>query len=416
VDSTNDRSTPATRAMRGTRTSTTATRTGTTSAITTALERSADRTDAELPTLQDLAVAYFDCRRTKRNTTAALAFERDLEANLRGLLDELLDGSYAPDPSICFVVTRPKPREVWAAAFRDRVVHHLLYNRIGPRFERTFIADSCACIKGRGTLYAAERLEEKIRSITRNWTRRAFYLKCDIRNFFVSIDKQVLAEILADRVEEPFWHALTETVLFHDPRPGAEVQSPPTKLALIPPAKSLWNQPRHLGLPIGNLSSQFFANVYLNVLDQYVKHVLGARHYIRYVDDFVILDESPEYLNYARAEIEAFLPERLHLKLNPSKTIIQPIARGVDFVGQVVKPWRRTLRRRTFNDAATRLAGLPEEKVYRSANSYLGLCRQAPHGFEDRARLAGIALDRGFAVDGNFTRLINERSRHGANR
>lgn len=377
--------------------------------------RSADRSDAD-PSFEDLAQAYFDCRRTKRNTAAALAFERDLEANLLALHGELQDCTYRPDPSICFVVTRPKPREVWAAAFRDRVVHHLLYNAIGPRFERTFIADSCACIEGRGTMYAAERLEAKIRSITQNWRRRAFYLKCDIRNFFVSIDKQPLAEILAERTPEPFWHALTETVLFHDPRPGAEVQSTPEKLALIPPAKSLWAQPRHLGLPIGNLSSQFFANAYLNVLDQHVKHVLGARHYIRYVDDFVILDESAEYLNYCRAELELFLPDRLGLDLNRSKTIIQPVSRGVDFVGQVVKPWRRTLRRRTFNDAKARLAQLPEEKVYRSANSYLGLCRQASHGFEDRTEIANLVRRRGFAVDGQFTKLVNERSIHGASR
>jgi hypothetical protein len=105
--------------------------------------------------------AYFDCRRHKRNTKSALAFELNLERNLVGLFDELAGGHYRPGPSICFVVTRPKPREVWAAAFRDRIVHHLLYNRIGPRFERAFIADSCACIAGRGTLYAIERLESK---------------------------------------------------------------------------------------------------------------------------------------------------------------------------------------------------------------------------------------------------------------
>src|SRR6185436_4131704 len=115
-----------------------------------------------------------------------------------------MDGTYQPGPSICFVVTRPKPREVWAAAFRDRVVHHLLYNKIGPRFERSFIADSCACIKGRGTLYAIKRLESKIRSITENWKRPAYYLKCDLANFFVSIDKRVLATLLALKIKEPW--------------------------------------------------------------------------------------------------------------------------------------------------------------------------------------------------------------------
>src|SRR6185369_13768262 len=139
-------------------------------------------------------------RENKRNTYTALSFEQDLERNLYQLYGELASGTYRPGSSICFVVTRPKPREVWAANFRDRVVHHLLYNRIGPRFERSFIADSCACIPGRGTLYAARRLEAKVRSVTANWARPAWYLKCDVANFFVAIDKRILAEQLATRV------------------------------------------------------------------------------------------------------------------------------------------------------------------------------------------------------------------------
>ncbi len=410
VDSTIDRSTPATATTPGTRTSTTATRTTTTRTITTGRGRSAHGSDAAF-SFDELVTAYFDCRRNKRNTASALAFEADLERNLRRLHTELAAGAYRPGQSICFVVTRPKPREVWAATFRDRVVHHLLYNRIGPRFERAFIADSCACIKGRGTLYAIERLETKIRSITRNWSRRAHYLKCDISNFFVAIDKRILARLLALRIQEPWWLNLAELVLFHDPRPGAAVQSGPERLALIPPHKSLWHQPGHLGLPIGNLSSQFFANVYLNELDQHVKHVLGARHYIRYVDDFVLLDESPQWLNYARADLEQFLPERLAVMLNPRKTVIQPIERGVDFVGQVVKPWRRETRRRTFREALRRVAGAPLQGLYRSTNSYFGLLRQASSSRQDRRRLARLACRRGLVVDGAFTKAFNHEGR-----
>lgn len=348
-------------------------------------------------------VAYLDCRENKRNTHSARAFECDLEANLDRLYHELVDGTYRPGRSICFVVVRPKPREVWAADFRDRVVHHLLYNRIGPLFERSFIADSCACIKGRGTLYAVRRLESKIRSITQNWSRRAYYLKLDLANFFVSVDKRILFALLAEKVGEAWWLRLAEQILFHDPRPDADVQSDASRLALIQAHKSLWNQPAHLGLPIGNLSSQFFANVYLDVLDQHVKHELQVRHYIRYVDDFVLLDESAQWLNYARAEIDAFLPARLGVRLNHSKTIIQPIARGVDFVGQVVKPWRRTIRKRTRNATLARVATMPAHGLYESANSYFGLFRQASRSHEDRARLANVLRRRGFAVDRGFT-------------
>ncbi|TDV39572.1 reverse transcriptase (RNA-dependent DNA polymerase) [Paraburkholderia caballeronis] len=351
-----------------------------------------------------MTFAYFDCRETKRNTRSALEFEQNLERNLGELYDMLIDGSYRPGRSICFVVTRPKPREVWAADFRDRIVHHLLYNRIGRRFERAFIADSCACIKGRGTLYAAERLESKVRSITQNWTRRAHYLKLDLANFFVSIDKRVLLDLLVAKIPEPFWRALTETVLMHDPRADFAYRGDPARMNLVPPHKRLLGQQAHLGLPIGNLSSQFFANVYLDVLDQHAKHQLRARHYIRYVDDFVFLHESVDWLNAVLADVTAFLPERLGAQINPRKTILQPIDRGVDFVGQVIQPWRRETRKRTRNEALSRVAATPAADLMQVANSYFGLLRQASASHHDRALLANVVRDRGRAVDAAFTK------------
>ncbi|WP_254610382.1 RNA-directed DNA polymerase [Burkholderia aenigmatica] len=352
----------------------------------------------------ELVAAYRDCRRTKRNTASALAFESNLERNLARLHDALASGSYRPGRSVCFVITRPKPREVWAAEFRDRIVHHLLYNRIGPRFERSFIADSCACIKGRGTLYAVHRLEAKVRSITQNWSRRAFYLKCDLANFFVSIDKRILLDLLFAKVSEPFWRTLTERVLMHDPRADFEYHGDPAMMELVPPHKRLMEQTEHLGLPIGNLSSQFFANVYLDVLDQRAKHVLGAQHYIRYVDDFVFLHESPERLNEILADVTAFLPARLGARINPRKTILQPIDRGIDFVGQVIKPWRRETRKRTRNEALRRVAETPAGDLMPVANSYFGLLRQATASHYDRAQLANLLRSLGKAVDRNLTK------------
>lgn len=347
--------------------------------------------------------AYFDCRRTKRNSASALAFEQDLERNLFRLQEELTDGSYRPGRSICFVITRPKPREVWAADFRDRIVHHLFYNRVAPRFYASFIADSCACIPGRGTLYAAERLEAKIRSATQNWSRPVWYLKLDLANFFVSIDKRILQRLLATRITEPWWLQLAETILFHDPRHDFELRGSPALLDLVPPHKRLASQPSHRGLPIGNLSSQFFANVYLDVLDQFVKHQLRCRHYVRYVDDFILLHESPQWLNDAKADIEQLLAERLAARINPAKTILQPVDRGVDFVGQVIKPWRRTLRRRTYHDAISRTANIDAADLLTTANSYFGLLRQASHSHTDRARLANVLRGRGQSVNKQFT-------------
>ncbi|UVL22426.1 RNA-directed DNA polymerase [Pseudomonas donghuensis] len=332
----------------------------------------------------------------------------DLEQNLTKLHGDLVTGQYRPGRSICFVVTRPKPREVWAADFRDRIVHHLLYNHIGPGIERSFIADSCACIPGRGTLYAARRLEAKIRSQTQNWSKPGFYLKCDLANFFVAIDKRVLARQLEQRVAEPWWQALAEQVLMHDPRENYDIRSPAHLFNRVPQHKRLTAQPSHLGLPIGNLSSQFFANVYLDALDQFCKHRLGVKHYVRYVDDFVLLHESPQQLNTWKAEIEAFLP-KLGARLNPSKTILQPIDRGVDFVGHVIKPWRRTTRKRSVAQAMKRTAAVPAEQLRETANSYFGLLTQASHSQKDRAALANLVLQRGHAVNSELTKTYPKR-------
>lgn len=353
---------------------------------------------------EELVQAYLDCREHKCNTATALDFEQDLERNLSQLNDDLVSGTYRPGRSICFVVTRPKAREVWAADFRDRIVHHLLYNRIAQRFYASFVVDSCACIPGRGTLYAAQRLESKVRSVTQNWNRPAHYLKLDLANFFVSIDKEILHALLAARVTEPWWLCLADLILFHDPRADFEYRGRADLLDRVPPHKRLINQPAHLGLPIGNLSSQFFANVYLDLLDQFIKHRIGAKHYVRYVDDFVLLHESAQWLNDAKDRIEAFLPERLHVRLNPKKTILQPISRGIDFVGHVVKPWHRSTRRRTVNEAMRRTATTPADELLEVGNSYFGLLRQSSHNHHDRTRLANVLRRRGHTISGDITK------------
>ncbi|MFN8696312.1 MAG: RNA-directed DNA polymerase [Burkholderiales bacterium] len=357
-------------------------------------------------TFEQLVAAYFDCRRTKRNTASALAFEQNLERNLCGLYDELASGTYTPGTSICFVVTRPKPREVWAAAFRDRIVHHALYNQVGASIEATFIADSCACIPGRGTLYAAKRLESKVRSISQNWSRPAHYLKCDLANFFVTIDKRVLHQQITARIADPWWRDLALQILWHDPRTDYLLRGHPETLSLVPAHKRLANQPAHLGLPIGNLSSQFYANIYLDALDQFVKHQVRARHYIRYVDDFVLLHESPQWLNAAKAQIESFLPQ-LGVTLNHRKTILQPVARGVDFVGQVIKPWRRETRKRTVRAALQRTQTVPSEDLRSTANSYFGLLGQSTSSHHDRARLANLVRSRGMAVNRQLRKVFS---------
>jgi RNA-directed DNA polymerase len=260
----------------------------------------------------------------------------------------------------------------------------------------------------RGTLYAARRLEHQIRSVTANWSRPASYLKCDLSNFFVSIDKTVLMAMLRRRVKETWWLALAQTILMHDPRLDVEVRGTARELALVPPHKSLFNAPEHHGLPIGNLSSQFFANVLLDSLDQHVKHRLRARHYIRYVDDFVLLHPDAQWLRAAHASVKTKLAD-LHLALNPRKTILQPVARGVDFAGHLIKPWRRTLRLRTVDAAMRRVGSVPAADLHQTANSYFGLLTQASQSHTDRAQLARLLLTRGRCVNSAFTKTYRPR-------
>lgn len=358
------------------------------------------------PTIEEVAVAYHDCRKHKRNTQSAIAFETRLASNLADLHRDLAQRTYTIAATRCFVVTNPKPREVWAGAFRDRVVHHVLYNRIAPAFHASFSAGSCACIPGRGTLYGAKRLEAQVRKVSRNWSRQAFYLKLDLSNFFVSIHKPTLYELLRPKIHDDWTAWAAETILFHDPTGNADVRSPPGLMSLVPKHKSLFHADRDCGLPIGNLSSQFFANVYLNVLDQFVDHRIRPRGYIRYVDDFILLHESPQWLMAAQARIEQFLTSRLRATVNPTKTVLQTTERGVDFVGQVIKPWRRVPRGTLVGAAMEKIRTAESpEKRRSSANSYLGLLGQVS-AHDARAAIAKRMLMHGHSVDSKFTRAF----------
>ncbi len=391
----------------GIRASKTATRTSTTRTTPCAFVPSADSSHSQPPAdlLERLALAYAACRRHKRSSASCRAFEAHLETNLLLLANDLREGTYQPGLSICFVITRPKPREVWAAQFRDRIVHHLLYNHIAPRFLSAFIANSCACIPGKGTLFAARTVEQAIRSASHNWSNPAHYLKCDLANFFVSINKDHIASELAKKIHETWWLALALQILYHDPRPGAVFHSRPQLMALVPPHKSLLNAPERTGLPIGNLSSQFFANVHLNALDQFIKHQIKAKHYTRYVDDFILIHESSVWLREAHGRIQTWLPQHLGAQLNPSKTIAQPVHRGVDFAGHFIQPWRRTLRRRTVHQAIAQIEAMPSADVFSAGNSYLGLARQASHPHQDQAHIAKALRRRGHAVSGDLKKV-----------
>ena len=269
----------------------------------------------------------------------------------------------------------PRPREVWAADFRDRIVHHLIYNRVAERFHRRFIADTCACIPGRGTLYAVERAERHLRSATENWTRPQWILQMDIANFFVSIDKQILDELLADGIDDAYALQLARIVLHRDPTRDPIYTGNPDHLKQIPPHKSLFNAGGN-GLPIGNLTSQMEANIYLDPLDQYAKRTMKIRRLVRYMDDLLIVGDSHEQLHEVASELQAFARDRLRLNFHPRKTHIQRADQGIDFAGWIIRPHARYVRRRTVARAHHRIR-TGADNLAASVNSYLGLMTHA---------------------------------------
>lgn len=312
---------------------------------------------------ENLYRQYLKCRRNKRNTANALAFEVHQEENLLDLKAALEDRTYSPARSVCFVTQRPKLREIFAADFRDRVVHHVLVDFLEAIWEPIFIHDSYACRQGKGVHAGVKRLQTCIRQVTANGTRPAWYLQLDVRNFFMSIDKDRLFAMLAKKMTDPDALWLTRVLVFHDCTGNYVMKGDADLFDRLPPHKTLFACPPGKGLPIGNLNSQFFANVYLNALDQFVKHTLKCRWYLRYCDDFVLLSTDPAQLREWRARIEVFLRETLLLELNPTRERLRLVNDGVDFLGYIVRRDYLLVRRRVVGHLRERLRRFESQMV-----------------------------------------------------
>lgn len=299
---------------------------------------------------------YLACRKNKRNTANALKFEANQEAELLKLHHELQTKTYEPGRSVCFYATKPKLREIFAADFRDRIVHHILVAHLEQYFEPKFIFDSYACRKAKGIHAGVKRLQTFSRQITQNNQGQGYYLQLDVHNFFMSIDKNILYQQLSKCLqgdENARW--LCRLSVYHDCRSDYLLKGNTALQQAMPPHKTLFHCADDVGLPIGNLNSQFFANVYLNALDQFVKHTLKCRYYLRYCDDFILLADNEAQLLVWREQIRFFLHDTLALTLNP-KQLLLPISNGINFLGYIVRPKYLLVRRRVVNQLKQKLA------------------------------------------------------------
>ena len=286
-------------------------------------------------------------------------FSINLEENIFSLHEKLKSDFWKNDPYIRKIVSDPKPRVIHVASVRDRVLFQAVYQKLYQIFDKTFIYDSCASREGQGTHFGVNRVEYFARKVSRNYRQNVFVLKCDIRRFFDNIDHTVLFALISRKVkDERLLKLIWQIIASFETKQGR-------------------------GVSLGNVTSQIFANIYLEEFDKFVKHKLKIKYYIRYCDDFVILDYHKHTLEVIVRYIELFLRKKLRLDLHPYKVTIRKLRQGVDFLGYVSLPHYRVLRTRTKHRMLNRLAVLARsiqtkgefEAALPVVNSYLGLLR-----------------------------------------
>jgi len=304
---------------------------------------------------QEILRAIKNTRNTEQKKSCFLVIPE-----LANIISSALENNtYNPSLFSCFAVKDPKIREIFAPDYKDRIIHHLLIDRIEKFIDKKFVFDCYSNRKNKGTHAAVKRLRKFLRK------ENYYYLQSDIKSFFPSIDKNILYQLISNHVksikeisekEKAFILNLSSKIIFQNPISPLPCFTGNKKLLLlVPKEKSMFYAPSGKGLPIGSLTSQFFANIYLNELDQFVKHELKAKYYIRYVDDFVILEKDTETLKRMQKQIQSFLKEKLKLSLHPNKTIIQHKSKGINFLGYIVREKYLLVRRRTVKSFKRKL-------------------------------------------------------------
>ena len=312
--------------------------------------------------MSNLILAWRKARKGKTKRCYVKEFEKDMLGNLLLLHEELKNETYYPKPLKIFILRDPKTRKISKSDFRDRIVHHAIVNILEPIFDKIFIYDSCANRKGKGNLFALKRFDKFVRKVSRNGRITfnnfkdnnyvtGFCLKADIKHYFDTVDHEILIKIIKRKIKDNKTINLVKIIIDN------------FKSIII-----------NKGMPLGNLTSQFFANIYLNELDQFVKHKLKVKYYIRYVDDFVILHKSKEQLEKWKIKINDFLIKELKLELHPDKSKITFLSRGIDFVGFRNFYYFKLLRKRNIENMFSKVEDYKQGKIpnYKMLKSFQG--------------------------------------------
>lgn len=298
--------------------------------------------------IENLLAAWREFLRGKRKKKDVQEFQHNLMDNVLSLHSELKDKTYTHGSYHAFNISDPKPRNIHKASVRDRLLHHAIYRKLYPYFDKKFIADSYSCRVGKGTHKALNRFRSYAYQVSKNHTRTCWVLKCDIRKFFASIDQDILMDIVARDITDQDTVSLIDGIV-----------------------RSFNVGPIGMGLPLGNLTSQLLVNIYMNKFDQFAKHQLKAKYYIRYADDFVFLSHDKKWLELLIPRIANFLESELALMLHPKKLQIETLVSGVDFLGWVHFSDHRVLRTTTKRKMYREIRNKNGKE--KTAQSYLGL-------------------------------------------
>lgn len=319
--------------------------------------------------LNNLLSSWKEFRNGKRNKADVQEFELNLEDNLFELHEELTSFKYKHSNYSSFHITDPKQRHIHKAKVRDRIVHHAVHRILYPIFDEYFISGSYSCRLGKGSHRAVTELQIMARKVSKNYTGPCYVLKCDIKKFFNSVDHQILNKILKNKIDNSELLSLLEEIIGS----FGSVAGAQPQLQLFDFRSENRERERAApvgvagkGIPIGNLTSQLFANVYLNEFDQFIKHNIRIKYYLRYCDDFVILSNNKDQLEKVIVVIEEFLNENLELCLHDDKVCIRKLKQGIDFLGYVILPYHTVLRTKTRRRMLKKL-------TLENSSSYLGI-------------------------------------------
>lgn len=371
--------------------------------------------------LEDIYEAYYDCRKNKRSTASCIEFEVNFESNCIKLWQELNSRSYNVSESIAFIVTKPRLREIFAASFRDRVLHHLVDIKLRPLIDAVLVDRTYNNRKGKGSSACVDQLKEDIRVVSENYTVDCYIMKMDMKGFFMSLSKNILVQKVHQFIDDKYFEQdkeglkwLVEVILRDSPEKHCFLKSPLAMWDKLDPTKSLFTIPDDLGIPIGNLISQLLANFYLNDFDHYVIEELGFAHYGRYVDDFYIISRDRQRMLESVPLMRAKAQE-VGVTVHPDKFYFQHYSKGVELLGCIVKNHRSYIHNRTVNNGMGKVRKMVKEKIVASENevavinSYLGLLA-AHRTHKVRKAIAMQALKmRGLHASGDFKRVILQK-------